>query len=139
MFMSMSAHAETSSLRLFSHVWPNWPGMNNKMHFSLAITLKIAQVLTEKMVKNHRFCSFTNNKKLPTIPPGLAGKIAKNCPLSEPIRLQDLEDSVRSQAQKKINIDIFLICFLKFAAGSQFPKGRGHKRQHKRKAASFYH
>ena len=46
--------------------------------------------------------------KLPTIPPGLAGKIVKNqermilswknCPLSEPIRLQDLEDSARSQA-----------------------------------------
>ena len=41
--------------------------------------------------------------KLPTIPPGLAGKIVKNCPLSEPIRLQDFEDSARSQAQKKIN------------------------------------
>ena len=39
--------------------------------------------------------------KLPTIPLGLAGKIVKICPLSEPIRLQDLEDSARSQAQKK--------------------------------------
>ena len=36
--------------------------------------------------------------KLSMIPPGLAGKIVKNCPLSEPIRLQDLEDSARSQA-----------------------------------------
>ena len=36
--------------------------------------------------------------KLQTIPPGLAGKIVKNRPLSEPIRLQDLEDSARSQA-----------------------------------------
>ena len=36
--------------------------------------------------------------KLPTIPPGLAGKIVKNRPLSEPIRLQDLEDSARLQA-----------------------------------------
>ena len=36
--------------------------------------------------------------KLPTIPPGLAGKIVKYRPLSEPIRLQDLEDSARSQA-----------------------------------------
>ena len=38
--------------------------------------------------------------KLPTIPPGLAGKIEKkkNRPLAEPIRLQDLEDSARSQA-----------------------------------------
>ena len=28
-----------------------------------------------------------------TIPPGLAGKIVKYRPLSEPIRLQDLKDS----------------------------------------------
>ena len=33
--------------------------------------------------------------KLPTIPPGLADKIVKYRPLSEPIRLQDLEDSAR--------------------------------------------
>ena len=39
--------------------------------------------------------------KLPTIPPGLAGKIVKNRPLSEPIRLQDLEDSA-SYFQAKI-------------------------------------
>ena len=39
--------------------------------------------------------------KLPTIPSGLAGKIVKYCPLSEPIRLQDLEDSGGSQAWKK--------------------------------------
>ena len=42
--------------------------------------------------------------KLPTIPPGLAGKIVKNRPLSEAIRLQDLEGFARSQAWKKINI-----------------------------------
>ena len=36
--------------------------------------------------------------KLPTIPPGLVDKIEKNRPLSEPIRLQDLEDSAHSQA-----------------------------------------
>ena len=36
--------------------------------------------------------------KLPTIPPGLVDKIEKkNRPLSEPIRLQDLEDSAHSQ------------------------------------------
>ena len=34
--------------------------------------------------------------KLPTIPPGLAGKIVKNHPLLEPIRLQDLKDSASS-------------------------------------------
>ena len=44
--------------------------------------------------------------KLPTIPPRLAGKIVKYRPLSEPIRLQDLEDSAHSQAWKKIKIDI---------------------------------
>ena len=38
--------------------------------------------------------------KLPTIPPGLAGKIVKYRPLSEPIRLQDLEDSARSHTLK---------------------------------------
>ena len=36
--------------------------------------------------------------KLPTIPPGLAGKIVEYYPLSEPMRWQDLEDSARSQA-----------------------------------------
>ena len=40
--------------------------------------------------------------KLPATPPGLAGKIVKNRLLSEPIRSQDLEDSARSQAKKKI-------------------------------------
>ena len=37
--------------------------------------------------------------KLPTIPPGLAGKIVKYRPLSEPIRLPD---SARSQAWKEL-------------------------------------
>ena len=36
-------------------------------------------------------------------PRGLAGKIVKNCPLTEPIRLQDLENSARSQTWKKIS------------------------------------
>ena len=39
--------------------------------------------------------------KLSTIPPGLAGKIVKYRLLSEPIKLQDLEDSDGSQAWKK--------------------------------------
>ena len=39
--------------------------------------------------------------KLPTIPPWLAGEIVKYRPFSEPIRLQDLEDSARSQAWKR--------------------------------------
>ena len=40
--------------------------------------------------------------KLPTILPGLAGKIVKYRPLSEPLRLQDMKDSARSQAWEKI-------------------------------------
>ena len=40
--------------------------------------------------------------KLPTILDGLAGKIVKNRTLSEPIRLQDLEDSGDLQAYKKV-------------------------------------
>ena len=40
--------------------------------------------------------------KLPTIPPGLAGKIVKTCPLSELIRFQYFEDSARSQGKKEI-------------------------------------
>ena len=36
--------------------------------------------------------------KLPTIPAGLEGKIVKKRLPSEPIRLQDLEDSACSQA-----------------------------------------
>ena len=44
--------------------------------------------------------------KLPTIPPGLAGKIVKNRPLPEPIRLQGLENSAQSQTKKKIILDI---------------------------------
>ena len=44
--------------------------------------------------------------KLPMIPPGLAGKIVKYRPLSEPIRLQDLEDSTHSQAWKETKIFI---------------------------------
>ena len=48
--------------------------------------------------------------KLPTIPPGLVGKIEKkNRPLTEPIRLQDLEDSDRSKAYKKLNYFFYLI------------------------------
>ena len=62
----------------------------------------IAQVLKGKLLKITAFAhSQTTNKlvnKLPTILPGLAGKMVKNCPLFQPIRLQDLEDSARWQA-----------------------------------------
>ena len=52
--------------------------------------------------------------KLPMIPPGLVGmgKIVKYHPLSEPIILQDLEDSAHSQAWKKINY--FILCTLHY-------------------------
>ena len=50
--------------------------------------------------------------KLPTIPLRLAGKIVKYRPLSEPIRLQDLEDSARSKARRKINKRVNCLCFL---------------------------
>ena len=74
--------------------------------------LTTSHVLKEKWFKNHGFGSFTFNKqtcewkKLPTIPHELAVKIVKYRPLSEPIRLQDLEDSALSQAWKKIILDI---------------------------------
>ena len=45
--------------------------------------------------------------KLPTILPGLAGKNVKNCPLSEPIWLQDLENFARLLTKKKINVVIY--------------------------------
>ena len=69
--------------------------------------LIIAQVLKENWIKNHGFLLIHKQQtnlwmKLPTIPPGLAGKIVKNRPLSEPIRLQDLEDSALSQAWEKM-------------------------------------
>ena len=64
--------------------------------------LVIAQVLKEKWLKITGFAhSQTTNKlvnKAANDSTRLAGKIVKNCPLSEPIRLQDLEDSARSQA-----------------------------------------
>ena len=44
--------------------------------------------------------------KLRTIPPGLAGKIVKNRPLLETIRLQDLANSAHSQTKKKVILDI---------------------------------
>ena len=78
--------------------------------------LIIAQVLKKKWFENDGFCSLNIHKqqtnlwmKLPTIPPGLAGKIIKYRPLSEPIILQDLEDSTQLQAWKKINYFYIII------------------------------
>ena len=62
--------------------------------------LMIAQIpkKKKKMVQKSHFLLIHKQQtnlwmKLPTIPPGLAGKIVKYRPLSEPIRLQDLKDS----------------------------------------------
>ena len=69
--------------------------------------LIIAQVLKQNFEKSPVLLIHKQQTslgiKLPTIPPRLAGKIAKNRQLSEPIRLQDLEDSARSQAREKIS------------------------------------
>ena len=113
------ASEATSRAACFARYFSGFPGslawfsfqifcLNNKLHFSLA-NANISASFKRKMV----WKSFTIHKqqtnlwmKLPTIPPGLAGKIVKYRPLSEPIRLQDLEDSACSQAWKKIKLFI---------------------------------
>ena len=71
--------------------------------------LILAQVLTEKWFKNHSFAHSQITNKLvneaanASAQVTLAGKTVKYRPLSEPIRLQDLDDSARSQALKKTN------------------------------------
>ena len=80
--------------------------LNNEIHFSLANANNSAS-FKRKTVWKGRFLLIHKQPtnlwmKLPTIPLGLAGKIVNYRPLSEPIRLQDLEDSARSQAWKKI-------------------------------------
>ena len=59
--------------------------------------------------------------KLPTIPPELAREIVKNRPLSEPIILQNLENSPppslpRWQAEKKKTLLILMQCLQLFIA-----------------------
>ena len=80
--------------------------LNNNSHFSLANATNIAS-FKRKMVSKWRFLLIGKQQtnlwmNLPTIPLGLAGKIVKYHPPSEPIRLQDLEDSARLQAWKKV-------------------------------------
>ena len=64
--------------------------------------LIIAQVLKEKWLKTTSFAhsQTTNNlvNEAANDSAWVNGQDRKNCPLSEPIRLQDLEDSARSQA-----------------------------------------
>ena len=75
--------------------------------------LILAQVLTEKWFKNHSFAHSQITNKLvneaanASAQVTLADKTVKYRPLSEPIRLQDLDDSARSQALKKNQIDIW--------------------------------
>ena len=88
--------------------------LNNKIHFFLANANNSAS-FKRKMFWKSQFLLIRKQKKnlwmkLPTIPPGLVGKIVKYRPLSEPIRLQDLQDSAPSQAWKKVN-NINMIVF----------------------------
>ena len=65
----MKRHHEPPVLLYFSG-FPGWLAwfslqmfcLNNKIHFSLANANNSAS-FKRKMVKNHRFCSFTNNKQ----------------------------------------------------------------------------
>ena len=64
--------------------------------------LIIAQVLKEKWLKITAFAHSQTTNKLVNEAANdsarVSGQHRKNRPLSEPIRLQDLEDSARSQA-----------------------------------------
>ena len=64
--------------------------------------LIIAQVLKEKWLKITGFAHSQTTDKLVNEAANDSARVSaqdrKNCPLSEPIRLQDLEDSARSQA-----------------------------------------
>ena len=107
----MKRHHEPPVLLYFCR-FPGWLAwfslqifcLNNKIHFSLA-NAKNSASFKRKIVGKWRFLLIHKQQtnlwmKLPTILPGLAGKIVKYRPLAEPIRLQDLEDSARSQAWK---------------------------------------
>ena len=115
----VNQHHEPPVLLYFSG-FPGWLAwfslqifcLNNKIHFSLA-NANNSVSFKRKMVWKWRFLLIHKQQtnlwmKLPTIPPGLAGKIVKYSPLSEPIRLQDLEDSARSQAWKKKSYVIWI-------------------------------
>ena len=85
--------------------------LKNKIHFSIANANDSAS-LKKEMVQKSRFLLIHKQQtnlwmKLATIPPGLAGKIVKYRPLSEPIRLQDLKDSAPLQKKKKIKVYLY--------------------------------
>ena len=78
--------------------------LNNKIHFSPANASNTASFKRKTVKKS--WCLLIHKQqtnlsiKLPTIPPGLAGKIVKYRQLSEPIRLQDLEVSLARKLGK---------------------------------------
>ena len=90
---------------------------NNKIHLSLADDNNSTS-FKRKMVWKGWFLLIHKQQtnlwmKQSMILAGLVGKIVKYHPLSERIRLQDLEDSARSQAWKKIKVissNSFRIC-----------------------------
>ena len=83
--------------------------LDNQIHFSLANANNSASFKI-KMVKITGFARSQTINKLVNKAANDSGRVSgqdrKNRPLSEPIKLQDLEDSSRSQAQKKIKVYI---------------------------------
>ena len=75
--------------------------LNNIIHFSSGLKMTVNENLWMKQ---------------PTIPPWLAGKIVKYRPLSEPIRLQDLEDFrlLASLEKNKICYVVFFFLIINF-------------------------
>ena len=101
-------HHKPSVLIYFSAFsdWPAWFFLqifclNNKIHFSSGLKMTVNENLWMKQ---------------PTIPPWLAGKIVKYRPLSEPIRLQDLEDFrlLASLEKNKICYVVFFFSYYQF-------------------------
>ena len=97
-------HHKPSVLIYFSAFsgWPAWFFLqifclNNKIHFSSGLKMTVNENLWMKQ---------------PTIPPWLAGKIVKYRPLSEPIRLQDLEDFRLLASLEKNKICYVVLCSL---------------------------
>ena len=111
--------------------------LNNKIHFSIANAINSAS-FKRKMVWKWLFLLIEKQEtdlwmKLPTIPPGLAGKIVKYRPLSEPIGLQDLEDCARSQAWKKTIPNMLFNTLLKRTPHNRQKRRRRRSRKLRKK------
>ena len=113
-------HHEPPVLPLYFGGFPGWLAwfllqfffLNNKIHFFLA-NANISASFKRKMVEKSWFLLIQKQEtnlwmKLPTIRPGLAGKNVKKRPLSEPVRLQDSENSARSLTKKK-KMSLFMV------------------------------